>query len=120
MYSPQIIEHFEHPRNVGELKPADADVTVENPACGDVMRLMLKTSQGRITAAHFQTRGCVASIACGSWLTETLRGKSLAEAARLERQEVVAALGGLSNETMHASHLVIDALAQALRKLEAK
>ncbi len=117
MYSPQVIDHFEHPRNVGELKPADADVTVENPACGDVMRLMLKTSQGQITAAHFQTRGCVASIACGSWLTETLRGKSLAEAAKLERQEVVAALGGLSNETMHASYLVIDALAHALRQL---
>jgi len=117
MYSPQIIDHFEHPRNVGELKPADADVTVENPACGDVMRLMLRTSHGRISDAHFQTRGCVASIACGSWLTETLRSKSLAEAAKLQRQEVVAALGGLSNESMHASYLVIDALAEALRQL---
>ena len=117
MYSPQLIEHFEHPRNVGEVADADARVEVENPACGDIMLLTLKLADGRIAEARYRTKGCVASIACGSLLTEWLRNKSLAEARALPREEIVAAIGGLSNETMHASHLVMDALQAALHKL---
>jgi nitrogen fixation NifU-like protein len=117
MYSPQLIEHFERPRNVGELPGADARVQVENPACGDIMLLTLKLADGRICEARYRTKGCVASIACGSLLTEWLRNKTLAEARALRREEVVAAIGGLSNETMHASHLVMDALQAALKRL---
>lgn len=117
MYSPQLIDHFEHPRNVGELPGADARAQVENPACGDIMLLTLKLADGRISEARYRTKGCVASIACGSLLTEWLRNKTLAEARALRREEVVAAIGGLSNETMHASHLVMDALQAALKKL---
>ncbi len=117
MYSPEVIEHFEHPRNVGEVEQPSATAEVENPACGDVMRLSLRVQDGKIAEARFRTKGCVTAIACGSALTEALTGRSLQEAGELRREELVSALGGLSNETMHASHLAMDALRAALRKL---
>jgi len=117
MYSAQVIEHFERPRNVGEVEGASATAEVENPACGDVMRLSLRVEAGRIAEARFRTQGCVTAIACGSALTEMLAGRTVAEADGLRREELVSALGGLSNETMHASHLAMDALRAALRKL---
>jgi nitrogen fixation NifU-like protein len=119
-YSPQLLDHFEHPRNVGEVEGADACVELENPACGDIMRLSLKLEAGRITQARFRTRGCVPSIACGSALTEMLEGKSVAEARALRREDVVAAVGGLETASQHASHLAMDALAVALRQLPAR
>jgi len=119
-YSPQLLDHFEHPRNVGEVEGADAVAEVENPACGDILRLSLKLEGGRIVEARFRTRGCVPSIACGSALTELLQGKSVAEARALRREELVAAVGGLENASQHASHLAMDALAAALRQLPAQ
>jgi len=126
MYSPQVIDHFENPRNVGDIPNADASVRVENPACGDIMQLSLRLapeagagSAAIIEDARFRIRGCVTSIACGSVLTEMLRGKSLAQALTIQRQQVVDALGGLTNETMHGSYLVMDALSAALSKLNA-
>jgi nitrogen fixation NifU-like protein len=118
MYSPLLLEHFEHPRNVGELQPADARASVENPACGDVMLLTIKVSDGKIADARYKTKGCVASIACGSRLTEMIIGKSVQQARSLDRQELVSSLGGLSGETMHASHLCMDALNAALRQMQ--
>ena len=116
-HSPQVLDHFEHPRNVGEVEQADACAEVENPACGDIMRLSLKLDGGRIAEARFRTRGCVPSIACGSALTEMLLGRSVAEARALRREELVAAVGGLAPESQHASHLAMDALAAALKQL---
>jgi nitrogen fixation protein NifU and related proteins len=117
VYSAKLLEHFEHPRNVGEIAGADASVRVENPACGDIMQLALRLAAGRIVEARYRTRGCVASIACGSALTEMLIGLSPGEAAVLGREAVVAAVGGLPTESIHASHLVIDALQAALKQL---
>lgn len=117
MYSAKLLDHFEHPRNVGEIAGADASVRVENPACGDIMELTLKLAAGRIVAARYRTRGCVASIASGSALTEMLIGLTPAEAAALKREAVVEAVGGLPTESIHASHLVIDALQAALKQL---
>jgi len=117
VYSPKLLEHFEHPRNVGEIPDADASARVENPACGDIMQLTLKLAAGRIAEARYRTRGCVASIACGSALTEMLVGLTPAEAAALRREAIVDAVGGLPNESMHASHLAIDALQAALKQL---
>lgn len=116
-YSPQLLDHFEHPRNVGEIEGADAVAEVENPACGDILRLSLKLDAGRIAQARFRTRGCVPSIACGSALTEMLVGKPVAEARAIRREELVAAVGGLETASQHASHLALDALAAALRQL---
>jgi len=116
-YSAQVLDHFQHPRNVGEVAHPDASARVENPACGDVMELTLRISEGRIREAKYRTKGCVSAIACGSALTEKITGLSLAEARAFRREELVAALGGLSNETMHASHLAMDALQTALRQI---
>ncbi len=115
MYSPQLLDHFEHPRNVGELSSPDIVVQVENPACGDIMRLTLKMSDGRIAEVGYKTRGCVAAIACGSALTEMIAGKTAAEASAIRREELVERVGGLRPESTHASHLAMDCLKAALR-----
>jgi nitrogen fixation protein NifU and related proteins len=117
-YSQTVLDHFERPRNVGDLADADAEVRLEHPVCGDIMKLAVKLADGRIGEVRFRTRGCVASIAAGSCLTEMIAGKSLAEAAALQRDQLVAALGGLSNASVHASHLAMDALHQVLSKLK--
>ena len=96
----------------------DASVQAENPACGDLMRLMLRVSNGRIVEAKYQVRGCVASIAAGSALTEEIAGKSLGDAAMVRRQQISQALGGLPSESLHASHLAIDCLKLALKELK--
>ncbi len=117
MYSPQVIDHFEHPRNVGEVAQPSASARVENPACGDIMELTLRVAEGRIAEARFRTKGCVTAVACGSALTEMLAGRSVGEAGALRREQLVSTLGGLSPETMHASHLAMEALQAALRRL---
>jgi NifU-like protein involved in Fe-S cluster formation len=117
VYSAKLLDHFEHPRNVGEIAGADVSVRVENPACGDIMQFTLKLAAGRIAEARYRTRGCVAAIACGSALTEMLVGLTPAEAASIRRESLVAAVGGLPNESTHASHLALDALQAALRQI---
>lgn len=117
MYPPEVLAHFKEPHNVGEVESPDAAVEVENPACGDILRLSLKVNQGWIAEARYRARGCVASIAAGSLLTELIKGQPVAEAARIHREQIVAGLGGLTNESMHASHLAIDALKAVLRQL---
>ena len=114
MYSVQVLDHFQNPRNAGEVEDADAAAEVENPACGDVLRLSLKISEGRISAARFKAKGCVAAIACGSALTELITGKTLQEAQKLRREEVSAAVGGLPQASTHAAQLALDALSAAL------
>ena len=117
VYSAKLLDHFDHPRNVGEITAADAFAQVENPACGDIMQLTLKLTDGRITEARYRTRGCVASIACGSALTEMLIGLTPDEAGAVRRESLVSAVGGLPNESVHASHLAMDALKAALTRI---
>jgi nitrogen fixation NifU-like protein len=117
VYSAKLLDHFEHPRNVGEIADADVSVRVENPACGDIMQLTLRLAAGRIAEARYRTRGCVAAIACGSALTAMLIGLTPGEAAMLKREAIVAAVGGLPNESTHASHLAMDALRAALKQI---
>jgi len=99
------------------MESPDVSVQAENPACGDVMKLMLRVNGEAISEAKYQVRGCVAAIACGSVLTEFLKGKSLSEAAAIRREWLVKGLGGLAPESMHASHLAIDCLKLALKQL---
>jgi nitrogen fixation NifU-like protein len=117
MYSAQLLDHFQNPRNSGEVPEANAIAEVENPACGDLLRLTLKAHDGRILEARFKARGCVAAIACGSAITELSVGKTLLEAGRLQREHVIAAVGGLPQASTHAAQLAVDALARALAAL---
>lgn len=118
MYSAELLDHFQNPRNAGELSGADATAETENPACGDVLRLTLKACAGRITQAQFKAKGCVPSIASGSALTELITGKTLSEARSLRRDDIIALLGGVPQASTHAAQLAIDALSAALNRLQ--
>ena len=120
MYSAEVLDHFEHPRNAGTIADADASARIENPACGDILELTLKVDGDRIAEIRFRARGCVAAMACGSALTELARGKSINEARKLTREELLRAVGGLPRASSHASHLAMDALHAALKQLSTK
>jgi nitrogen fixation NifU-like protein len=108
--SPELIEHFRNPRNVGELDAPALSVEVSNPVCGDILRLSVLSEDGRITAARYKVRGCTASIATGSALTELVIGKTAEELKALTKVEIEQAVGGLSNESKHAAQLAQDAV----------
>ncbi len=110
MYAGRLLDHFQNPRNVGELPPPAVTVDVSNPACGDIMRLAARLEAGRIVEVRYKTRGCTASIAAGSALTELILGKTPAELERLTGADVENAVGGLATESKHAAVLSIDAM----------
>jgi len=95
MYSPQLLDHFQNPRNPGEVANADATVQLENPACGDILKLSMKVANGQIAEIRFLAKGCVPAMACGSAMTELVKGKTVEAASRLSREELVQAVGGL-------------------------
>jgi nitrogen fixation NifU-like protein len=120
MYSPQVLDHFEHPRNAGAIADADARARIENPACGDILEITIKVDEGRIAEIRFRAKGCVAAMACGSALTELMRGKSVDAARRLTREELLRAVGGLPQASSHAGHLAMDALEAVLQQIAKK
>jgi len=117
MYSEQVLDHFEHPRNPGEVTNPDASVQIENPACGDILKLSLRIQQGRIAEIRFRAKGCVPAMACASLITELVKGRTPVEARRVRREELVRAIGGLPEASAHASYLAMDALLAALKQL---
>ena len=117
MYSAAVLDHFKNPRNAGELPDATVTVEVTNPACGDIMQFAVRVSGNCIADARFKTRGCVTAIACGSLLTEMVRGKTLEEARRITYTQISDALGGLPTATVHGSQLARDALEAVLAAL---
>ena len=121
MYSAQVLDHFQNPRNAGEVADPDATAEIDNPACGDVLRLTLKLDAGRIAKIGFKAKGCVASIGCASALTELAVGKTVAEALDLaqDREGLVRAVGGLPQASAHGAQLALDALSVALKQLPA-
>ena len=108
MYSEAFLDHFKNPRNVGELPPPAVTVEISNPACGDILRLSARFEDGRVAAVGYKVRGCTASIASGSALTEWMLGKSRAELAALKAAMIESAVGGLIAESKHAAALCID------------
>lgn len=114
MHSVQLLDHFQNPRNAGEVPGADRVGEVSNPVCGDILKLWLKTDGERIVQTGFKCRGCVASMACGSALTEWLTGRTLAEARALTAAQVEQAVGGLEPASKHAADLAVDALMRCL------
>ena len=117
MYSTQVLDHFQNPRNPGTVANPDASAQVENPACGDVLKLTLRVASGRIEDIRFLAQGCVPALACASLLTELVQGKTIAEARQLRREELIRAIGGLPQASTHASHLAMDTLAALLKQL---
>lgn len=108
--SPELIDHFRNPRNVGELPPPAITIEVSNPICGDILRLSARIEDGRIAQSRFKVRGCTASIAAGSALTELIAGRDRAGLGALTAADIDRAVGGLSNESKHAAALCADAI----------
>lgn len=117
MYSSQLLDHFQNPRNAGELLDADARAEIENPVCGDRLRLTLKVDCGRIADIRFKAKGCVPAIACASALAELTQGKTFNEARLLKVADLSNAVGGLPQASTHAAQLSLDALAKALSQI---
>jgi nitrogen fixation NifU-like protein len=114
MHSERLLDHFQNPRNAGELGPPAIVVDVTNPACGDMLRLSARIADDRVAEARFLTRGCTAAIAAGSALTEWMVGKSCRELAMLEAADIETAVGGLDPASKHAAVLCVDAVRQLL------
>ncbi len=113
-YSEKVMEHFSHPRNVGEMPDADGVGTVGNPVCGDVMKMYIKVENDIITDVRFQTFGCGAAIATSSISTELIKGKSINDALALTNKAVAEALDGLPPMKMHCSLLAEEAVRAAI------
>jgi nitrogen fixation protein NifU and related proteins len=118
MYSEELLDHFQRPRNAGELPNATSRVEVTNPACGDVLQLAVRVANGVIREARFLCRGCTASIACASLLTEKMQGKTAAELQNIHRDQIAAELGGLPPASVHAAQLAQDGLQAVLKAME--
>ena len=120
IYSDKVMEHFKNPRNMGEMKDADAVGEVGNPTCGDLMYIYIKVKENKIDDISFQTFGCGAAIATSSMVTEMAKGKTLDEALEITRKDVADALDGLPPIKMHCSNLAADGLHSAIEKYREK
>ena len=114
-YSKKVMDHFAHPRNVGELPDANAVGQVGNQKCGDIMKMMMKIENDVIVDVKFQTFGCGAAVATSSMATELVKGKTIQEALKLTNKAVMEALGGLPPVKVHCSVLAEEALHAAIQ-----
>ena len=109
MFSETLLDHFRNPRRIGSLDPPAITVRVENPVCGDILTLSAEVGDGVVREVRFKVRGCTASIAAGSVLTDLISGASAADLRKIDAGKVEAALGGLPNESKHVARLASDA-----------
>ena len=116
MHTERLLDHFQNPRNVGVLAPPAVTVDVTNPACGDMLRLAVRFENDHVAEVRFQTRGCTASIAASSALTEWMMGKSRLELRAFHAALIEDAVGGLEPASKHAAVLCVDAVKQVLLK----
>ncbi len=114
LYSDKVMDHFLHPRNVGEIDCPDGVGEVGNPICGDMMTFMISVAEDRIIDVKFKTFGCGAAIAVASMVSEMAMGRTLGEALRITNEMVAEELGGLPANKMHCSNLGADALHNAI------
>lgn len=126
-YSKKVIEHFKNPHNQGIIKNADAVGKVGNPVCGDVLKIYLKIARKRTTDNRqqdyikdikFETLGCAAAIAVSSALTDAVKGKTLDDALKITKDQIVDDLGGLPLPKIHCSMLGIEALNKAIKEFK--
>lgn len=119
-YSKKVIKHFMHPKNVGKLARADGIGKVTSPVCGDSMILYIKVKNNKIKDIKFQTMGCAAAIASSSILTEMVKEKTIRQAEKITRKEIVKKLGGLPPRKIHCSVLAAKALQEAVKDYKRK
>lgn len=117
MLSDRLLDHFRNPRNVGELEEPAVTVECDNPVCGDRLSLSVRLAGDRIAEVRYRLKGCAASLAAGSALTELLSGRPAAALSGLRAADIEDALGGLPAESRHAAVLCIDAVRALERKL---
>ena len=115
-FNEKVIEHFENPRNVGEIEDADIVETVGSPVGGDMLTPNIKLKDGKVDDIKFKTYGCGAAIATSSLFTELVKGKTVEEALKVTSDVVVEAIGGLPEKKVHGSLLAPDAFKQAIEK----
>ena len=115
LYSETVMDHFQHPRNVGEMPDADGIGEVGNAVCGDIMRMYIKVKDGIITDVKFKTFGCGSAIASSSMATEMIKGKPIEEALELSNKAVAQALDGLPAHKLHCSVLAEEAVRAAVK-----
>jgi len=113
-YSKKVIDHFKNPHNQGVIKGADAVGKVGNPVCGDVMKIYLNIKDDKIIEIKFETLGCAAAIAISSALTDMVKGKTIEQALKVTKNEIVKDLGGLPAPKIHCSMLGVEALHKAI------
>jgi nitrogen fixation NifU-like protein len=113
-YSKKVMQHFLHPKNMGQMPHPDAEGKAGNPVCGDVMVIQLKVKNDRISDIKFRTFGCAAAIATSSMITELAKGKTIEAARKISRGDVSESLGGLPPIKEHCSNLAADALGKAI------
>lgn len=119
-YAPLVIEHFENPRNAGEMADPDGEATTANPVCGDRMRVMLRVADGRVQEIRWQTRGCPPAIATSSFASEMVQGWTIEQVEALTREAIAEGIGGLPGDKVHCSVLAADALRSAVANYRAK
>ena len=118
MFSQQVLDHFQNPRNAGELADATAVVEQTNPVCGDVLRLAARVEDGRVAEARFKCSGCVPAMAAGSALTELIKNRRVEELGALTEGEVIQALGGLPPASRHAAQLAVEVVRALAKKID--
>ena len=120
MYNDTILDHFQNPRNTGEIENADGIGSASNPACGDVIKIFIKIEDGRLSDVKYKTFGCAAAIATSSAASDLVIGKSIEEAEKLTREKVADSLGGLPEEKMNCSNIAPDAIRAAIADYRSK
>ena len=120
MYNEKVMDHFQNPRNVGEIEDADGIGQVGNPQCGDIMKIYIKVKDDVIENIKFKTFGCAAAVATSSIITEMVKGKTIDEALKIKNLDVAEELGGLPPVKLHCSNLAADALQEAIKDYKKK
>ena len=115
LYTDTVMDHFQHPRNVGSIENADGIGEVGNAKCGDIMKMYLKIQDNVITDVKFETFGCGSAIASSSMATEMIKGKTIDEALAVTNKQVVDALGGLPAHKLHCSVLAEESIKSAIK-----
>jgi nitrogen fixation NifU-like protein len=119
-YTEKVVDHFQNPRNMGDLEDPDGVGVVGNPTCGDMMQIQIRVRDGRIEDVRFKTFGCGAAIATTSVATELIKGKTIEEALQVTNKDVMGILGGLPPIKVHCSLLAEEAIRAAVEDYRSK